>query len=55
MVLLPVFIGSFFVLKDKTALLSLTVFQARYFISKCVIVSETYNSFPTYIWFTSVL
>ena len=24
-------------------------------ISKCVIVLVTYNSFPTYIWFTSVL
>ena len=55
MVLLPVLIGRFFVLKDKNRLTEPHGLSGEIIISKCIIVSETYNSFPTYIWFTSVL
>lgn len=45
----------FFVLKDKNRPTEPHGFSGEIIISKCVIVLVTYNSFPTYIWFTSVL
>ena len=55
MVLLPVLIGRFFVLKVKNRPTEPHGFSGEIIISKCVIVLVTYNSFPPYIWFTSVL
>ena len=55
MVLLPVLIGRFFVLKVKIRPTEPYGLSGEIIISKCVIVLVTYNSFPTYIWFTSVL
>ena len=54
MVLLPMLIGRFFVLKVNRPTEPHGL-SGEIIISKCVIVLVTYNSFPTYIWFTSVL